>query len=254
MIPSPDTRHGVILYAESVEVSFSGFKALDGLTLTVDEGELRCIIGPNGAGKSTFLDVVTGKTRPQAGSVFLGGNINLLDENEASIANLGIGRKFQRPTVFSDQSVLGNLLLALAGHRSPWSAFRYKTTTESQRKAEELLETAVLTEQRNTLAGRLAHGQKQWLELAMLLAQDPLLLLIDEPVAGMSDEEIEKTAALLQSLTPEHSLVVIEHDMEFVRSIAQRVTVLHEGSVLMEGSIEAVQSDRRVQEVYLGEC
>ncbi|MEO1081495.1 MAG: urea ABC transporter ATP-binding protein UrtD [Pseudomonadota bacterium] len=253
MLERLDTRHGVILYLEDVSVSFSGFAALDKLSLAIDSGELRCIIGPNGAGKTTLMDVITGKTRPDSGTVFLGQEINLLAHDEAGIARLGVGRKFQRPSVFRELSTRENLTLALAGRRSPWQALRYRPTSEDQDRIVELMRTAGLSGEAGTPAGRLSHGQTQWLEIAMLLAQEPRLLLIDEPVAGMTEQESERTAELLRSLVPERSVVVVEHDMHFVRSIARRVTVLHEGRVLAEGSMDAMQADARVREVYLGD-
>lgn len=234
-------------------MTFDGYKALDGLSLAIDDGELRCIIGPNGAGKTTFMDVVTGRTRPDSGSVYLGQRINLLKKSPSQIARLGIGRKFQKPAVFPQQSVLENLQIALAGHRSPWAALRYRPSMEDRDRVDALLTTIGLGEHRTALAGALSHGQKQWLEIGMLLAQDPRVLLVDEPVAGMTPAETERTAALLCSLVPERSVVVVEHDMQFVRSIARRVSVLHQGSVLAEGSIDDVQNDARVREVYLGE-
>ncbi|WP_439107629.1 urea ABC transporter ATP-binding protein UrtD [Congregibacter sp.] len=249
-----DTRHGVVLYLEDVSVSFSGYKALDGLTLAVDRGELRCLIGPNGAGKTTLMDVITGKTRPDTGSAFLGQDINLLEHDEATIARLGVGRKFQKPSVFPRQTVRENLALAVRGNRGPWQALRYRATSEDEDRIASLLETTSLGTESQAMAGGLSHGQKQWLEIGMLLAQEPSLLLVDEPVAGMTQQESERTAELLQSLVPERSVVVVEHDMVFVRSIARKVTVLHEGAVLMEGSIDEVQSDARVREVYLGEA
>ena len=248
-----DTRHGVVLYLDEVSVSFSGFQALNKLTLTIDHGELRCLIGPNGAGKTTLMDVVTGKTRPDSGSVFLGQSIDLLQHDEAQIARIGIGRKFQKPSVFPEQSVRENLVLAQAGHRRPWAAFRYRENSEDQDRLAAMLDTIGLSDEVSRQAGSLSHGQKQWLEIGMLLAQDPQVLLVDEPVAGMTQPEMERTAELLQSLVPERSVVVVEHDMTFVRSIARKVTVLHEGSVLMEGKMDEVQSDPRVREVYLGE-
>ncbi|MDP5054524.1 MAG: urea ABC transporter ATP-binding protein UrtD [Congregibacter sp.] len=254
MPESIDTRHGVILYLEDVSVSFSGYKALNNLSLAVDRGELRCLIGPNGAGKTTLMDVITGKTKPDAGSAFLGQDINLLNHDEATIARLGVGRKFQKPSVFPQHTVRNNLALAVRGHRGPWEALRYRATTADTDRVSSLLESIALVPVADRLAGGLSHGQKQWLEIGMLLAQEPSLLLIDEPVAGMTQQETERTAELLQSLVPERSVVVVEHDMVFVRSIARKVTVLHEGSVLMEGSIGQVQSDARVREVYLGEA
>ena len=248
-----DTDHGVILYLEDLEVSFSGFRALNGLSLSVDDGELRCLIGPNGAGKTTLMDVITGRTRPDSGSAWLGQRIDLLREDEATIARLGVGRKFQKPSVFPCLSVRENLALAIAGNRSPWQALRYRPSSAELLRIEELLLTTGLEPLREKGAADLSHGQKQWLEIGMLLAQDPRVLLIDEPVAGMTPQEVERTAQLLQSLVPERSVIVVEHDMAFVRSIARRVTVLHEGAVLMEGSMDEVQADPRVREVYLGE-
>ena len=249
-----DTRHGVILYLEDVSVSFSGFKALDRLSLAIDVGELRCIIGANGAGKTTMMDVITGKTRPDRGSVFLGQNIDLLAHDEAGIARLGVGRKFQRPTVFPHHSVSDNLGLALAGHRSPWQALRYRVSAADRERVAELLALSGLEDVAESQAGGLSHGQTQWLEIGMLLAQDPRVLLIDEPVAGMTQQETERTAELLHSLVPERSVVVVEHDMVFVREIARTVTVLHGGRVLTEGTMDAVQADPRVREVYLGDA
>ncbi|MFK8042464.1 urea ABC transporter ATP-binding protein UrtD [Congregibacter sp.] len=254
MPESIDTRHGVILYLEDVSVSFSGYKALNRLSLAVDRGELRCLIGPNGAGKTTLMDVITGKTKPDVGSVYLGQDINLLESDEATIARLGIGRKFQKPSVFPQQTVRENLALAVQGNRSPWDALRYRQSSEDADRIASLLITIALEAVAHKLAGGLSHGQKQWLEIGMLLAQEPSLLLIDEPVAGMTQQETERTSELLQSLVPERSVVVVEHDMVFVRSIARKVTVLHEGAVLMEGSIDEVQSDPSVREVYLGEA
>ena len=254
MAERPDTRHGVILYLEDVSVSFAGFRALDGLSLAIDTGELRCIIGPNGAGKTTLMDVITGRTRPDAGTVFLGQDIDLLRHDEAAIARLGVGRKFQRPTVFPGETVRGNLALALAGHRGPWQALRYRASSADADRIDALLTTVGLIADAARPAGGLSHGQTQWLEIGMLLAQDPQLLLVDEPVAGMTPQEVERTAALLTSLVPERTVVVVEHDMPFIRSIARRVTVLHEGRVLTEGSMEAVQADPRVREVDLGDA
>ncbi|MFK7830690.1 MAG: urea ABC transporter ATP-binding protein UrtD [Congregibacter sp.] len=249
-----DTRHGVILYLDDVSVSFSGYKALNKLCLAVDEGELRCLIGPNGAGKTTLMDVITGRTRPDFGKVFLGQNVDLLKKDEAAIARLGVGRKFQKPSVFEQQTVRENLALSISGHRSPWEALRYRASMEDRDRVDALLATTALVDVAHKLAGGLSHGQKQWLEIGMLLAQDPKLLLIDEPVAGMTQAETERTAALLCSLVPARSVVVVEHDMVFVRQIARKVSVLHEGTVLTEGSIDQVQADSRVREVYLGEA
>jgi urea transport system ATP-binding protein len=225
---------------------------LNGLTLYVDPGELRCIIGPNGAGKTTMMDVITGKTRPDTGSVWFGRNVDLLTLSEPEIAQAGIGRKFQRPTVFEKLTVFENLELALAGDKSFWKMLWARLTPAERSKIDENLVIIGLTDQRHTVAGTLSHGQKQWLEIGMLLMQDPELLLVDEPVAGMTPHEIERTGQLLLSLAGKHSVVVVEHDMEFVRSIASRVTVLHEGSVLAEGDMNTVQNDPRVIEVYLG--
>ncbi len=251
-LATPDTRHGMILYVEGLTVSFDGFKALNGLTLYIQEGELRCIIGPNGAGKSTLIDVITGKTRPDSGSVFFGQNLDLTQLSEYQIAQAGIGRKFQRPTILPAHSVFENLELALwDDHRVRHTLFA-RLTGEQRDRIGQVLETVGLSAERTQPAGLLAHGQKQWLEIGMLLMHQPRLLLVDEPVAGMSHQETEKTAELLVSLAGQHSVVVVEHDMDFVRKIARKVTVLHEGSVLMEGPMDAVQNDPRVIEVYLG--
>ena len=249
---APPALLGKILYLEKLTVSFDGFKALDGLTLYVDPGELRCIIGPNGAGKTTMMDVITGRTRPDEGSAWFGQNINLLALSEPQIAQAGIGRKFQKPTVFEFLSVFENLELALAGDKSFWRTLFARLTPAQRDRIDEVLGVIGLLYHRHSLAGALSHGQKQWLEIGMLLMQDPELLLVDEPVAGMTPQETERTAALLLSLAGKHSVIVVEHDMEFVRSIASRVTVLHEGRVLAEGDMEVVQNDPRVIEVYLG--
>jgi urea transport system ATP-binding protein len=248
----PDSSHGVILYVENVSVSFDGFKALNNLTLYIDEGELRCVIGPNGAGKTTLLDVITGKTRPDSGAVFFGQNIDLTRLPEYRIAQAGIGRKFQRPTIFPAHTVYENLELALnTGKRAHQTLFA--TLNGEQRDAiGRVLVTVGLVADRARAAGLLSHGQKQWLEIGMLLMQEPRLLLVDEPVAGMTPQETEKTAELLASLAGERSVVVVEHDMDFVRKIARKVTVLHEGAVLAEGPMEQVQNNERVIEVYLG--
>ncbi len=250
--PARSVSGGNRLYLENVTVSFDGFKALDGLTLYVDPGELRCVIGPNGAGKTTMMDVITGKTRPDHGSAWFGPRINLLTLTEPQIARAGIGRKFQKPTVFEQLTVLENLELALPGTRSFWGMLLARLTPGQREHMDEVLEVIALTGERAALAGSLAHGQKQWLEIGMLLMQQPELLLIDEPVAGMTPHETERTAELLLSLAGEHSVVVVEHDMDFVRSIATQVTVLHEGRVLAEGDMDRVQNDPRVIEVYLG--
>jgi urea transport system ATP-binding protein len=219
----------------------------------VDVGELRCIIGPNGAGKTTMMDVITGKTRPDAGSAWFGQTIDLLTLTEPEIAEAGIGRKFQKPTVFEQHTVLENLMLAVAGKKTVWSTLFSGLTGVQRDRIEQVLETVRLLDRREMRAGMLSHGQKQWLEIGMLLMQDPQLLLVDEPVAGMTPQEVERTAELLLSLAGKHSVVVVEHDMNFVRSIATKVTVLHEGSVLAEGNMDEVQNDARVVEVYLGE-
>ena len=249
---SVDTSHGCILYIEGLTVSFDGFKALNDLNLYIDEGELRCVIGPNGAGKTTMMDVITGKTRPDKGTVFFGQNHDLSKMTEYEISHAGIGRKFQKPTVFLNHTVFENLELALQAKKDVWTSLTKSLSGEQKDLIEKDLETIGLTEQRNLRAGLLSHGQKQWLEIGMLLVQDPKLLLIDEPVAGMTHQETERTAELLASLAGKHSVVVVEHEMDFIRSIANRVTVLHEGSVLAEGKMEDVQEDPKVMEVYLG--
>jgi urea transport system ATP-binding protein len=244
--------HGKTLYVEQVTVSFDGFKALNDLTLRIEPGELRCIIGPNGAGKTTMMDVITGKTRPDSGTVRFGPELNLLAMSEPEIAQAGIGRKFQKPTVFERLTVFENLELALAGDKSFLHTLFARRTDAEVTRIFEVLEIICLTQQREALGGTLAHGQKQWLEIGMLLMQEPDLLLVDEPVAGMTTQEIERTAVLLQSLAGKHSVVVVEHDMDFVRSIAKRVTVLHEGHVIAEGDMDQVQNDPHVIDVYLG--
>ena len=249
---APPQLLGKILYLERLTVSFDGFKALDGLTLYVDPGELRCIIGPNGAGKTTMMDVITGKTRPDEGSAWFGQNVNLLALSEPEIAQAGIGRKFQKPTVFEGHTVFENLELAVAGPKGFWRMLRARLTAAQRERIDQVLRVIGLTDERTALAGALSHGQKQWLEIGMLLMQEPELLLVDEPVAGMTPQETERTAELLLLLAGKHSVVVVEHDMEFVRSIATQVTVLHEGRVLAEGTMDAVQNDQKVIEVYLG--
>ena len=248
-----DVSHGPILYVENVSVSFDGFKALNDLTLYIDDGELRCIIGPNGAGKTTMMDVITGKTRPDQGSVFFGQTMDLSRMSEYEIASAGIGRKFQKPTVFPEHSVFENLELALHMNKQVWFSLVSQLSGEQRNSIEEVMQTIGLTEQRNMQAKFLSHGQKQWLEIGMLLMQKPRLLLVDEPIAGMTHQETERTAELLLGLAGKHSVVVVEHDMEFVRSIARKVTVLHEGHVLAEGSMDEVQNNPAVVEVYLGE-
>ncbi|MEL0658151.1 urea ABC transporter ATP-binding protein UrtD [Psychromonas arctica] len=249
----PDTRHGMILYVEDVSVSFDGFKALNDLNLYIGDGELRCLIGANGAGKTTLMDVITGKTRPDKGKVSFGQQIDLLELDESEIARAGIGRKFQKPTVFEALSVFENIELSLSGDKGIWSSLFHKLSGEQQDKIDEVLQTIGLTAEQHYPAGRLSHGQKQWLEIGMLLAAEPRLLLVDEPVAGMTAQETERTAELLTSLAGKHSVVVVEHDMAFVRSIARKVTVLHQGTVLAEGSMDEIQENKDVREVYLGE-
>ncbi|MFO7602700.1 MAG: urea ABC transporter ATP-binding protein UrtD [Gammaproteobacteria bacterium] len=248
-----DTRHGPILYVENVSVSFDGFKALNDLSLYIDDGELRCIIGPNGAGKTTMMDVITGKTRPDSGEVFFGQTLDLTRMTEYEIATAGIGRKFQKPTVFPQHTVFENLELAMQADKRVWSTLVARMSGEQRDQLDEVLETIGLTQQIYLHAAQLSHGQKQWLEIGMLLMQKPRLLLVDEPIAGMTHQETERTAELLTGLAGKHSVVVVEHDMAFVRSIARKVTVLHEGHVLTEGSMDEVQNHPRVIEVYLGE-
>jgi urea transport system ATP-binding protein len=243
----------IALWVEELSVSFDGFKALDGVTLMLDRGELRCIIGPNGAGKTTLMDVITGKTRPDSGSVYLESRVTDLTElSETRIAQLGIGRKFQRPTVFPHHTVYENCELALSGHRGVFRTLFGRLSKADRARIDEVLETIGLSDLRKIQAGLLAHGHKQWLEIGMLLAMDPKVLLIDEPVAGMTQPEMERTAELMRRLAGERTVVVVEHDMEFVRSIARQVTVLHEGRILAEGPMAQIQSDPRVIEVYLG--
>jgi urea transport system ATP-binding protein len=241
-----------LLYLDAVTVSFDGFKALDALSLVLEPGEMRAVIGPNGAGKTTMMDVITGKTRPEEGHVVFGADIDLRKLDEPAIARLGIGRKFQRPTVFEPLSVRDNLLLALAGDRRPRFALWARETARERMRLDDLLETIRLSDERDRRAADLSHGQKQWLEIGMLLAQDPKLLLVDEPVAGMTDAETEATAELLRKINRRSSVVVVEHDMAFVRALGVKVTVLHEGKVLAEGSIDTIQNNPRVVEVYLG--
>jgi urea transport system ATP-binding protein len=241
-----------LLYLDGVTVSFDGFRALNALSLVLEEGEMRAVIGPNGAGKTTMMDVITGKTRPDTGTVVYQASTDLTKLDEPAIAALGIGRKFQKPTVFEPHTVWDNLLLALAGDRRPRFSLWAKETTNERGRIEEILETVRLTDQRDRLGGDLSHGQKQWLEIGMLLAQEPRLLLVDEPVAGMTDSETEQTAHLLREINRTRAVVVVEHDMAFVRALGVKVTVLHEGSVLSEGSIDHVSEDPKVIEVYLG--
>ena len=247
-----DVSHGRILYLEDVNVSFDGFKAIKHLSLDIAPGELRCIIGPNGAGKTTMMDIITGKTRPDSGTVFFGSTIDLLRHSEPEIAQLGIGRKFQKPTVFEQLTVYENLELALKTHKGVRASVFFKRSSEQAQRLIEVLHTIHLQDSLNRQAGLLSHGQKQWLEIGMLLMQDPKLLLLDEPVAGMTDQETERTAELFLSLKGKHSLVVVEHDMAFIKAISDTVTVLCEGSVLAQGPLAQVQADERVIEVYLG--
>ncbi len=247
-----DLVHGRILYLEDVNVSFDGFKAINHLSLDIGVGELRCIIGPNGAGKTTMMDIITGKTRPDSGQVFFGSTINLLRHNEPQIAQMGIGRKFQKPTVFEQLTVFENLELALKTAKGVAASMRFALNGEQKDRLIEVLQTIHLQNHLMRQAGNLSHGQKQWLEIGMLLMQDPKLLLLDEPVAGMTDQETERTAELFLSLKGKHSLMVVEHDMAFIRQIADVVTVLCDGSVLAQGSFDDVQANERVIEVYLG--
>ena len=251
----PDFTQGVALYVDDITVSFDGFRALNKLNLTVNVGELRCIIGPNGAGKTTMMDCITGKTRPDSGTVSFGSTIDLLRLTEPQIAQIGVGRKFQKPTVYEDLSVFENLELALAADRRVRASLFSRLTGEQLDRIAQTLGTIHLKDDAQRTAGLLSHGQKQWLEIGMLLMQDPKLLLLDEPVAGMTDEETERTAELFLSLEGQHSLVVVEHDMKFVDQLTEgrkKVTVLHEGSVLAEGLLADVQNNEKVVEVYLG--
>jgi urea transport system ATP-binding protein len=251
----PDFAHGVALYVENVTVSFDGFKALNALDLTIGVGELRCIIGPNGAGKTTMMDVITGKTKPDAGRVHFGSSIDLLRLRENEIAQVGVGRKFQKPTVYEELTVFENLELALKADRRVRASLFSRLSGAQLDRIGEMLSLIHLKGEAQRTAGLLSHGQKQWLEIGMLLMQDPKLLLLDEPVAGMTDEETERTAELFLSLEGQHSLVVVEHDMKFVEQLTQgrkKVTVLHEGSVLAEGLLAEVQANDKVVEVYLG--
>jgi urea transport system ATP-binding protein len=241
-----------LLYLDGVTVSFDGFRALNELSFTVDPGEMRAIIGPNGAGKTTMMDVVTGKTRPQKGDVLFDGIHRLTDLYESDIAELGIGRKFQKPTVFESHTVEDNLRLALKADRRARAALLWSDNFDEDARIDRLFETIRLTALRSRVAGSLSHGQKQWLEIGMLLAQEPKLLLVDEPVAGMTDAETHQTAELLKEINRERTVVVVEHDMTFVRELGVKVTVLHEGTVIAEGSIDQVSANERVIEVYLG--
>ncbi|MCT7538203.1 urea ABC transporter ATP-binding protein UrtD [Aliarcobacter butzleri] len=242
-----------ILLVDGVSVSFDGFKALNNLSFSINYGELRCIIGANGAGKSTMMDVVTGKTKPDSGEVIFGQAVNLLSMDEPSIAQIGIGRKFQKPTVFANHTVFENLELAMKDDKRFFKTLFSRLSSTQKDKIEETMKLIGLKELYNQEAGILSHGQKQWLEIGMLIMQEPKLLLVDEPVAGMTPQEVEKTAEILTTLSKENAVVVVEHDMEFIRSIAKKVTVLHEGSVLAEGSMDAIQNNEQVRRVYLGE-
>ncbi|MGO7166016.1 urea ABC transporter ATP-binding protein UrtD [Rhizobium leguminosarum] len=248
----PDDKPTSVLYLNGVSVSFDGFKALNSLSIVIEPGELRAIIGPNGAGKTTMMDIITGKTRPDEGEVFFNGTIDLTKKDEADIAQLGIGRKFQKPTVFESHTVWDNLELALNRRRGVFSTLFYRLSGEDKTRIAEILETVRLTHRRDEFAANLSHGQKQWLEIGMLLAQEPKLLLVDEPVAGMTDAETAETAILLKDIAKTRSVVVVEHDMGFIRDLGVKVTCLAEGSVLAEGSIDFVSSDPKVIENYLG--
>jgi urea transport system ATP-binding protein len=241
-----------LLYLDGVSVSFDGFRAINNLSLVLAKGEMRAIIGPNGAGKTTMMDIITGKTRPDSGEVFFDGIHDLTRLDEADIATLGIGRKFQKPTVFEMHSVEDNIALALKGRRGILSALFHTSTPADERRIDTILDKTRLGVRRQERAANLSHGQKQWLEIGMLLAQDPKLLLVDEPVAGMTDAETEETGRLLREIAEDHSVIVVEHDMHFVRSLGVKVTCLHEGTVLSEGTLDHVASDQRVIEVYLG--
>ena len=241
-----------VLYLDGISVSFDGFKALNNLSFVVEPGEMRAIIGPNGAGKTTMMDVITGKTRPDVGTALFAGHHDLTKLDEADIAQLGIGRKFQRPTVFESHTVRDNIVLALAGKRTVFDTLFARATEEEADKIDRVLDTIRLADRASMMAADLSHGQKQWLEIGMLLAQDPSLLLVDEPVAGMTDAETVQTATLLKEIAKDHSVVVVEHDMSFVQDLGVMVTVLHEGSVLAEGSLDHVSADERVIDVYLG--
>jgi urea transport system ATP-binding protein len=247
-----DTSHKGILYLEDISVSFDGFKALNALSLLIDAGELRCVIGPNGAGKTTMMDVITGKTRPDTGTAFFGQTIDLTRLTEPEIADRGIGRKFQKPTVFQQHTVYENLELAQKADKRVWPTLSARLDAAARERIAATLETIKLLPEANRLAGLLSHGQKQWLEIGMLLMQEPQLLLLDEPVAGMTDDETMRSAELFLSLAGKYTLIVVEHDMEFVRKIAQKVTVLHEGSVLAEGSMDDITANEQVIEVFLG--
>ena len=252
MTETSPARPQSLLYLDGVSVSFDGFKALNSLSMVIEPGELRAIIGPNGAGKTTMMDIITGKTRPDTGTVLFEDTIDLTKKDEADIAQLGIGRKFQKPTVFESHTVWDNLELALDRPRGVMSTLFYRLSGEDRARIEEILSTIRLNHRKDELAANLSHGQKQWLEIGMLLAQEPKLLLVDEPVAGMTDAETEETAILLKEIAKTRSVVVVEHDMGFIRDLGVKVTCLAEGSVLAEGSIDFVSSDPKVIENYLG--
>ena len=245
-------RKETLLYLDGVSVSFDGFKAINELSLVLRKGEMRAIIGPNGAGKTTMMDIITGKTRPDKGEVFFNETIDLTQFDEADIATMGIGRKFQKPTVFESHTVEDNIALALSGPRNVLNTLFFRPNAETKSRITGILDKVRLTHLRTDLAENLSHGQKQWLEIGMLLAQDPKLLLVDEPVAGMTDAETEETSKLLREIAQDHSVIVVEHDMDFVRDLGVKVTCLHEGHVLSEGSLDHVSADPRVVEVYLG--
>jgi urea transport system ATP-binding protein len=247
-----DLSHRIILYLDDISVSFDGFKALNKLSLSIDAGELRCVIGPNGAGKTTMMDVVTGKTRPDSGKAFFGQTLDLTRMSESGIANAGIGRKFQKPTIFADHTVFENLELAMKGDRRVRRTLFAKLAGDERDRIDDMLRMIRLQDRADRLAGLLSHGEKQWLEIAVLLMQQPKLLLLDEPVAGMTDDETERTAELFLELAGKHTLVVVEHDMAFIAKIARKVTVLDEGHVIAEGPLDEVQQDPKVIEVYLG--
>tara|TARA_E500000178_G_scaffold333310_1_gene368065 strand:- start:215 stop:1045 length:831 start_codon:yes stop_codon:yes gene_type:complete len=251
--PYVDVSHSVGLYVEGLTVTFDGFRALDNFNLYVDHGELRCLIGANGAGKTTLMDVITGRTKPDSGDVYFGQNINLIGKTETEIAQLGIARKFQNPTVFEHQTVFSNLELALHGKRGIFDTLLGDLSSDDLDRIDEVLAIIGLKDRIESLAGSLSHGQKQWLEIGMLLSANPRLLLVDEPAAGMTRDEAERTAELLTNLAGDRTIIVIEHDMEFIRSIASRVTVMHQGQMLAEGSITEIKKNPSVLEVYLGE-
>jgi urea transport system ATP-binding protein len=245
-------RKESLLYLDDVSVAFDGFKAINDLSFILQKGEMRAIIGPNGAGKTTMMDIITGKTRPDKGEVYFDGDLDLTKHDEAEIAQKGIGRKFQKPTVFESHTVEDNLVLALAGPRNVFAALLHKGGKAQAERIDEILTTVRLTARRHDLAANLSHGQKQWLEIGMLLAQEPKLLLVDEPVAGMTDAETRQTAELLKEINRNKTVVVVEHDMTFVRDLGVKVTCLHEGTVIAEGTIDQVSANERVIEVYLG--